>query len=49
MKSVAALLEVHKQQLSTYMRLAGIGAGLLINFNVPLLRHGVRRILLAKR
>ena len=45
-KSVAVLLDVHKQQLSTYMRLAGIHAGLLINFNVPVLRHGIRRVVL---
>jgi GxxExxY protein len=45
-KALAVLLEVHKQQLSTYMRLAGIRAGLLINFNVPVLRHGIRRVLL---
>ncbi len=44
-KSFAVLLELHKQQLSTYMRLVGIRAGLLINFNVPVLRHGIRRVL----
>lgn len=45
-KSVAVILAVHKQQLTTYMRLAKIRAGLLINFNVPILRHGIRRVLL---
>ena len=45
-KSVAVLLALHKQQLSTYMRLARIRVGLLINFNVPILRHGIRRIIL---
>ncbi len=46
LKVVAALMPVHKQQLVTYMRLTKIGVGLLINFNVPVLRHGIRRILL---
>jgi GxxExxY protein len=45
-KSVPVLLVLHKQQLSTYLRLAGIRAGLLINFNVPVLRDGIRRVLL---
>ncbi len=45
LKVVAALLEMHRQQLKTYMKLARIPVGLLINFNVPVLRHGIRRIL----
>jgi GxxExxY protein len=45
-KSVAALHVLHKQQLSTYLRLSGIKVGLLINFNVAVLRHGIRRVLL---
>jgi GxxExxY protein len=45
-KSVERLAAVHLQQLRTYLRLSGIGAGLLINFNVPILRHGIRRALL---
>jgi GxxExxY protein len=45
-KVVAAILPVHKQQLTTYLRLTKIRVGLLINFNVPVLRHGIRRVLL---
>jgi GxxExxY protein len=45
LKVVAALLALHRQQLKTYMKLAGIPVGLLINFNVPILRHGIRRVL----
>ena len=41
-----AILPVHKQQLLTYMRLTNIKVGLLINFNVPVLRHGIRRLIL---
>ena len=46
LKVVAKLLPVHRQQVKTYMKLAGIGVGLLINFNVPVLRHGIKRVLL---
>lgn len=45
-KSVQSIVLVHIQQLQTYLRLSGIRVGLLINFNVPILRHGIRRILL---
>ena len=45
-KVVSRLLPLHKQQLVTYMRLIGVKVGLLINFNVPVLRHGIRRGLL---
>jgi GxxExxY protein len=44
-KSVAALAPVYQAQLLTYMRLTGCPAGLLINFNVPRLMDGVRRLL----
>jgi GxxExxY protein len=45
-KAVSRLLTIHRQQLKTYMRLTRIGVGLLINFNVPILRHGIKRVLL---
>jgi GxxExxY protein len=45
-KVVNVLVELHKQQLMTYMRLTRIKVGLLINFNVPVLRHGIRRLIL---
>ncbi|HEY8259396.1 MAG TPA: GxxExxY protein [Gemmatimonadales bacterium] len=44
-KSVDKLLKIHSSQLMTYMRLLGLSSGLLINFNVPNLLHGLRRIL----
>jgi GxxExxY protein len=47
-KSVEQLLPIHKAQLLTYLRLASISAGLVINFNVSSLRHGVRRLLLTE-
>lgn len=43
-KSVEALNEVHFAQTLTYMKLGGYKLGLLINFNVSLLRDGIRRI-----
>lgn len=42
-KAVAAIEKVHEAQLLTYMKLGGWRCGLLINFNVPVLREGVRR------
>ena len=46
LKSVEALAGIHEAQLLTYMKLANIRIGLLINFNVPLLKKGIiRRIL----
>ena len=45
-KAVERLTPLHEAQLLTYLRLGGWKAGLLINFNVPLLRDGiVRRVL----
>jgi GxxExxY protein len=42
-KSVETVLPVHEAQLLTYMKLGGWKVGLLINFNVPLLKQGIRR------
>jgi GxxExxY protein len=40
---VEAILPVHEAQLLTYLRLGNYPVGLLINFNVNLLKNGVRR------
>lgn len=45
-KSVERLEAIHEAQLLTYMRLAGIGRGLLLNFHVHQLRHGIKRMVL---
>ena len=45
LKSVDAILPVHRAQLLSYLRLGGFSVGLLINFNVPALRNGIVRIL----
>jgi GxxExxY protein len=43
LKSVELILPVHEAQLVSYLKLANKRLGLLINFNVPLLKQGVRR------
>jgi GxxExxY protein len=45
LKSVESVKDVHKKQLLTYLRLAKKPLGLLINFNVPLLKDGITRII----
>ena len=46
LKSVDSLQPIHEAQLLTYMKLANIGTGLLINFNTGLLKNGIRRFVL---
>ena len=43
LKSVDRILAIHEAQLLTYMKLANVGKGLLINFNVKRLVDGVKR------
>ena len=43
-KSVDGIAPVHKKQLLTYLRLSGKRLGLLINFNVALIKDGITRI-----
>jgi GxxExxY protein len=43
-KSVENLLDVHKAQLLTYLKLSEIKLGLLINFNSAILKDGIKRI-----
>jgi GxxExxY protein len=46
LKAVELVIPVHEAQLLTYMRLTDIRVGLLINFNVPVLKDGIyRRVL----
>ncbi len=46
LKAVEALIPVHKAQLLTYLKLSGYRLGLLINFNVPLIKDGIQRLIL---
>ncbi|MDM8159222.1 MULTISPECIES: GxxExxY protein [Labilibaculum] len=43
LKAVEVLLPVHEVQLVTYMKLADIKLGYLVNFNVPLIKQGIKR------
>ncbi len=45
LKCVESILPIHKTQLLTYLRLAKMRMGLLLNFNVVHLRNGINRIL----
>lgn len=46
LKAVESLLDVHTAQMLTYLKLSRRRLGLLVNFNVPLNKHGIRRIAL---
>jgi GxxExxY protein len=46
LKTVESLLPIHKAQVLTYLRLTGHRLGLLINFKVEVMRHGIKRIIL---
>ncbi|MDP9236651.1 MAG: GxxExxY protein [Chloroflexota bacterium] len=46
LKTVDSLTALHQAQLLTYLKLGGYRTGLLLNFNVPLLRAGIKRIVL---
>jgi GxxExxY protein len=46
LKAVEQVLPVHEAQLLTYLKLTQLRLGLLINFNVPLIKQGIKRIIL---
>ena len=46
LKSVEKIENVHLSQTLTYLKLTGNRLGFLINFNVPLIRNGIRRVIL---
>jgi GxxExxY protein len=43
-KAVDRLMPIHQAQLLSYLKISGVTIGLLINFNVTLLKHGIHRI-----
>jgi GxxExxY protein len=49
LKATESLLKVHHAQLKTYLKLSGHKLGLLINFNVPLIKDGIERVVLTKK
>ncbi len=44
LKAVEALAPIHDAQLLTYLKLSGLKLGFLLNFNVPYMRNGIKRI-----
>ena len=46
LKAVDALLQIHQAQMLSYLKLGGWQLGLLINFHAPLLREGIKRVVL---
>jgi GxxExxY protein len=44
LKTVPKLLPIHEAQLLTYLKLSGHRIGLLLNFHVPLMREGIKRM-----
>jgi len=46
LKAVKELEPIHEAQLLTYMKLTGCRVGLLINFNVPALKQGIKRMVI---
>ena len=46
LKACDRLLPIHDAQLLTYLKLTGLKVGLLINFNVPVLKEGIKRFVL---
>ena len=44
LKSCESLQPIHQAQLLTYLKLTGLKVGLLINFNVPILKEGIKRL-----
>jgi GxxExxY protein len=45
-KSVESILPIHEAQLLTYMKLSGCKIGFLLNWNVTLIKHGIKRFVL---
>ncbi len=44
LKAVEKLVPIHEAQLLTYLKLSDLWLGMLVNFNVPILRDGIRRV-----
>lgn len=46
LKAVDELIPVHKAQIISYLKARGLWVGLLINFNMPILKDGIKRVVL---
>ena len=47
-KTVDKLLPIHQAQLLTYLKLSNLKLGFLLNWNVPLMKHGIKRLICDK-
>jgi GxxExxY protein len=48
LKACESLSSIHRSQCITYLTVSGLSVALLINFNVPILRDGIKRVVLQK-
>lgn len=46
LKVLNEILPIHEAQLLTYMKLSGVRRGMILNFNVHLMKDGIRRLVL---
>ncbi len=46
LKAVDNILPIHQAQVISYLKISGLKLGLLINFNVPVLRQGIKRVII---
>ena len=46
LKSTAAIIPIHEAQLLTHLKLANIRLGFILNFNVPLMKQGIKRMVI---
>lgn len=44
LKAIEQIIPIHQAQLLTYLKLSNLKLGLLINFNVPILKDGIKRL-----
>jgi len=49
LKTIEAFAEIHKAQVISYLKATGFPLGLLINFNVPILKNGIQRVVYSNK
>lgn len=49
LKAVSELAEIHESQLLSYLKVANLQVGLLLNFNVKMMRDGIKRLIYLRR
>jgi len=49
LKAIDALAPIHHAQILSYLRMTGLELGLLVNFNVPVLKYGIKRVVYTKK